>query len=297
MDLIMAFNGMKKRASRAVRKPVKRIGFTLVELLVVVTIIGILIALLLPAVQAAREAAQEESMCQQPEADWAWLCTTTHTALQTFPPALINSGTYGFKPSTSRPVHPYPEGVLNTTGWALLLPYIEQTALYDKYNFNVCSSSANPAKSEGYESVPTLGDDTINAECYGTRLDFLECPSAPTRKDAPDNYDVGGSSHYSRRAAIRTNYLFATGAYYHGSPPYDWCGYDIRQGMFGNNGAADIAYITDGTSNSIAVGEAVGNRHKTSSHYGPWGLCGNYTCCHGRVYSGSSATVEGNLQP
>ncbi len=287
----MAFKGETNRASGHLHKRVKTLGFTLVELLVVVTIIGILIALLLPAVQAAREAARK-SRCANNLKQIGLALHNYHTSLQTFPPAIINSGTYNFTASTTYPDHPYPEGVLNTTGWALLLPYIEQMALYDQYDFNSCSSSANP-----HGQVPTLGDDTINAECYGTRLDFLECPSAPTRKDAPSSRDVGGTTHWSRREAIRTNYLFASGYLYHAHGPYDRYGYDIRQGMFGNNGAADIAYITDGTSNSIAVGESVGNRHKISSLYGPWGLCGTYTCCHGRIYSGSGATVEGNWNP
>jgi prepilin-type processing-associated H-X9-DG protein len=100
---------------------------------------------------------------------------------------------------------------------------------------------------------------------------------------------------YSRRNAIRTSYFFSTGIYTDYDARYDSLNSDIRQGAFGNDGAAKLAQITDGTSNSIATGEGAGGRFKTSTSYGPWGLTGTHTCCHGRVVS--TLNANGALAP
>lgn len=62
----------------------------------------------------------------------------------------------------------------NTTGWVLLLPFLEQRPLFDKYNCNVCSSMSDQ------NSVGVLGTDTINEAVIQTRVSAFECPSAPT---------------------------------------------------------------------------------------------------------------------
>lgn len=205
-----------------------------------------------------------------------------HGAHNVFPPALLNSGRY--TPGTG--THPYPEGVLNTTGWAMMLSFMEQGALQAKYNFKVCSSCSNPNA-----GVPVLGDDTINADCYGARLSVLECPTAPNAGEISSSSAGTSTAFYSRRNARRTNYLFASGAMTDYNAPYATYSSDIRQGMFGNNGAATFAKILDGSSNCIAIGEAVGGPFKTSNDFGPWGLCGTHTCCHGYVPSSSNTTI------
>jgi prepilin-type N-terminal cleavage/methylation domain-containing protein len=91
-------------------RPPRRYGFTLVELLVVIAIIGVLVALLLPAVQAAREAARRSS-CQNNLRQVGLAIHNFHDANQFFPPVRIAGG----------------------DGWAscfvLIAPYMEQQAL------------------------------------------------------------------------------------------------------------------------------------------------------------------------
>jgi prepilin-type N-terminal cleavage/methylation domain-containing protein len=85
-------------------------AFTLVELLVVIAIIGVLVALLLPAVQQAREAARRMS-CTNQIKQMALALHNYHDTFQTLPPGLVTS---------------------NQTSWQVqILPQLEQTALYD----------------------------------------------------------------------------------------------------------------------------------------------------------------------
>ncbi|WP_164103686.1 DUF1559 domain-containing protein [Candidatus Laterigemmans baculatus] len=255
----------------------KKSGFTLVELLVVIAIIGVLVGLLLPAVQAAREAARRMS-CSNNIKQMAIASHNYHDTFNVFPPALLGSGRYN-----NPAYHAANGGVKNTTGWALLLPFMEQGPLHSTYNFNVCSSSSSP-----YGGV-VAGDDTINDGVYNVRLSVLECPSDPAAGEVNNNLP-GSTDNYSRRNAVRTSYFFSTGVFSDTSAPYETYGADIRQGMFGNDGAARFASVTDGTSNSLSFGEGAGGSKKTSTSYGPWGLNGSHTCCHGRVDVSSSAS-------
>ncbi len=107
-------------------------GFTLVELLVVITIIGILIALLLPAVQAAREAARR-AQCSNHLKQLGLACHNYHAATGSLP-----AGDYCFAPPSYsiRSCHTWIES---------LFPYIEQQAVYDQIDFAVDTRTApNP---------------------------------------------------------------------------------------------------------------------------------------------------------
>ncbi len=141
----------------------KRRGFTLVELLVVIAIIGILIALLLPAVQAAREAARR-SQCSNNLKQFALASHNYHDVHKTFPRGAnppVNCGIWqGFS------VH------------AMLLPYMEQNAIYENINWGLT----------WYDQALTVRNVPLAA---------LLCPSADKAPPSTDIWSGGPGSNYA----------------------------------------------------------------------------------------------------
>jgi prepilin-type N-terminal cleavage/methylation domain-containing protein/prepilin-type processing-associated H-X9-DG protein len=128
-----------------------RRGFTLVELLVVIAVIGLLVALLLPAVQAARESARR-SECNNHLKQIGIALQNYHSALKLFPPGRLRCETI---PHEGRCFSAY----------AYLLPYFEQLQVQQLINF-----LANPDVAD-----PILGD--LNAVARNTPVPLLLCPS------------------------------------------------------------------------------------------------------------------------
>lgn len=255
-------------------------GFTLIELLVVIAIIAILIALLLPAVQQAREAARR-TQCRNNLKQIGLALHNYHDNFNVFPPALLNSGRYN-----NATYFTGQNQILNTPGWVFLLPYIDQAPAYNQYNFNVCSSMSSPY------SLPVSGTDATNVAITGMRLPGILCPSHPQGGEVVTSNAGVSTDFYSRNQARRSSYVFSTGHFTDYDAPYESLNNDIRQGAFGNNGAARIASIVDGTSNTILVGESWGGgQYRTSTSYGPWGLNGTHTCCHGRTLNNSNSSL------
>jgi prepilin-type N-terminal cleavage/methylation domain-containing protein/prepilin-type processing-associated H-X9-DG protein len=246
-------------------------AFTLIELLVVIAIIGILIALLLPAVQKIREAAARMK-CGNNLKQMGLALHNYHDTYNSFPPAKINSGSAGrYTAQTS--YYPGKPFVYNHTGFVLLLPFIEQEPLYKQYNFDY------PSCNSSWQGMPLamggLPADHPNALVVGQRVAIYECPS----DKAPDVANEAGQGPYARTNARRGNYLFNCG--YTNDYTLSYNVGSLYAGAFGTNGGARVTDIKDGSSNTLAIGES--KQDHTYASYGPYWGSGTHTAVQGYV--------------
>ncbi len=241
-----------------------RTGFTLVELLVVIAIIGILVALLLPAVQSAREAARRTS-CMNNLKQIGLALLSFHDVDQAFP-----KGAYTADPGDSR----REDGL----GWATkILPYIEQQAVYDRLvnngiAFGSVNYDGNPWQPKIFAAanvagrLPLAGGEAV--------ISAFRCPSSdlPERVPDPSYFGDGGGPAPNFGHGVSN---------YKGSRGYCDGGMFLRTEEMLNNdrcGTVDIngdgvlddqdlvvktpirkitlAKIPDGTSKTISIGEA-----------------------------------------
>lgn len=265
----------------------RRRGFTLIELLVVIAIIAILVALLLPAVQSAREAARR-SQCKNNLKQMGLALHSYHDTYNVLPPALMNSGRRNLASLYSGT-----NTVMNIPGWVYMLPYLDEEARYNAFDIAAGSSRSSPYGM----SIGNL-NDTVNTGLWTQPLNVINCPSHPVAGEGTPGgsyrtYSPNSTTFYSRNDARYSSYLFSVGPFTDYDNNYTYYSYDVRRGMFGNSGAAKFSEVTDGLAYTLAIGESwAGPAEKTSYHYGPWGLVGTHTCCHGRIYSNNSGTVS-----
>jgi prepilin-type N-terminal cleavage/methylation domain-containing protein len=222
----------------------RRRAMTLIELLVVIAIIGVLISLLLPAVQAARETVRRSS-CQNNLRQMGLALQIYHESLGTYPAGYLRDKLSGIAPPPApvpppSPVPPIrrldaaPPNLLiesSQPGWgwaALLLPYVEQQPLQSSIPF------ATPVESPDCADVRTV------------RLSLYTCPS-----DIHTGvFTVLDENNAPLADAATNSYAACFGAY--GLINTDP---DTGTGLFQRNSGRRMAEILDGTSQTIALGE------------------------------------------
>ncbi|MDR1142388.1 MAG: DUF1559 domain-containing protein [Planctomycetaceae bacterium] len=195
-------------------------GFTLVELLVVIAIIGALIALLLPAVQAARESARR-MQCVNNLKQFGIAAHNHHDTHETLPP-MANTN-------------------LGNKGWAvMLLPFMEQTALYDAIGTSGTSNAVN-----GTTNYSAFGANPWdkNYRPWLAKIPMRLCPSDPTGSEE-DGIEVG-----------LINYRACFGDYTVGWGQAAASNVTALRGCFIKQHGRTLATITDGTSNTLIFGE------------------------------------------
>jgi prepilin-type N-terminal cleavage/methylation domain-containing protein len=245
------------RSSRA------KLGFTLVELLVVIAIIGVMVGLLLPAVQAAREAARRMS-CSN---NMKQLGLALHNYHDTFGTMGWNSDSGDTAADPNNVPMRHPQNRWMQFSWVVYaLPFMEQQAMYDSINFNTPESMSHPT----------------NTTLARTPLSAVMCPS--NANDPVVGGQVQGYRHSGGATGGRVDYVGNLGHIWGGwkdcgavpdfpgpggsnifvrgaNPGTPWVNGEMLNEQVNCNGThryfggVKMAQITDGTSNTVMVFE------------------------------------------
>jgi prepilin-type N-terminal cleavage/methylation domain-containing protein/prepilin-type processing-associated H-X9-DG protein len=216
-------------------RPKNRRGFSLIELLVVIAIIGVLVALLLPAVQAAREAARR-TQCVNNLKQLALATLNYHDASGAFP-----LGGY------LQPVYTRDDSSTNGNCWLVpVLPFLEQKPSYDAYN------------------IQMNWGNLVNLTAHATGINTLWCPSDPSISrpavlPADSVFFAWEAAGYPNSVTVQfCSYAASTGSWFVQTPPIvpNWEAINAsNNGLVHFQSDRRLADITDGTSNTLLLGE------------------------------------------
>jgi prepilin-type N-terminal cleavage/methylation domain-containing protein/prepilin-type processing-associated H-X9-DG protein len=223
----------------------RRTAFTLIELLVVIAIIGVLIALLLPAVQKVRDAANRMA-CSNNLKQIGLAAFSYESAHKKLPPGIL-----GPIPNETR--GPYGANIQFVSSLVYLLPYLEQENIFKQLqvNLNVKELGAN------WWSNP------VNWRLAQARIKVFLCPSDDPYQPSQNGTVIGvhgfhdsagtyATGIYSQDPTLgRTSYMGVAGSAASGTHPF-WSRYE---GIFTNRSQTRLSDIIDGTSNTLLFGE------------------------------------------
>lgn len=254
-------------------------GFTLVELLVVIAIIGVLVALLLPAVQAAREAARR-SQCANNLKQMGVGCHNYHAAKGVFPSGWIEDE--NIKRIDRAP---------NLAWGGILLPYVEQGPLFAQFDQKKAISSG------------TFGGAVENIDLIATVLPLYRCPTDAERPEHGSFAAYGG--YYPEVPQLATSNYVGSGSlcdacnsgHYLPGETNAACPIGVVGVLF-RNSETSTADITDGTSQTFMVGERIFGGTGSGPYWaGPPGPVSHQLACFGSLMTAYLRSIQQSSLP